>query len=111
MSLYTRKKDSKNEANRCFTCGAWFPIKDLDAGHYIHRDSLDFNFININPQCTKCNRYLHGNSGVYAHQLIKKYGLEEFEKLESLRFREHSYSIKELDNIIEDLKQKLAKLN
>jgi len=100
MSLFIRNRGAKDGANRCFTCGKWENIKDLDCGHYIHRDSLDFNEVNLQSQCTKCNRFLHGNSGVFAHNLIMTYGLQVYKELEGLRFREHYFSIKELEEII-----------
>jgi hypothetical protein len=88
---------------KCFTCSVIRPWKELDAGHYIHRDSLDFHPINIQPQCTACNRYRHGNSGVFAYNIMKKYGQKALDELESLRFKEHNFTIKELQEIINTL--------
>jgi hypothetical protein len=109
-SQLVRLEGSKDGVNRCFTCGAIILVKEANAGHYIHKDALDFHPINIQCQCVRCNKWLSGNLGVYAHNLIEKYGLEEYKKLESLRFREHHFTIKELEEIIDDLKQKLHQL-
>jgi hypothetical protein len=81
----------------------------MDAGHYIHRDSLNFDPVNIQAQCSKCNRYLHGNSGVFAYNISKRYGLEELERLESLRFKERYFKVSELYEIIDNLKSEIKK--
>lgn len=83
FSEWIRRRDL-----RCFTCPARFwdeelgewSIKGLQAGHFRH-GKLDFDEININAQCQRCNHFLHGNLGEYARRLIKKYGLKEFEAL------------------------------
>ncbi len=110
MSLWVRNRGAKDGVNRCFTCGQYIPVKELDAGHYIHRDSLDYHPLNIQPQCTRCNRFLHGNSGVFAHNLIVTYGLTAYNELEALRFREDYFGIRRLEEIIEDLTNKIKGL-
>ena len=40
-----------------------------------------FDEINVHAQCKKCNRFLYGNGAEYSARIIKKYGLEEYEKL------------------------------
>lgn len=107
MSQWVRLRGSKNGVNWCFTCNALVLVKEANAGHYIHKDALDFNPMNVQNQCVKCNKWLSGNLGLYAHNLIVKYGLEEYKKLESLRYREHHFTIKELEEIIEDLQIKI----
>ncbi len=86
-SEYVRRK----EDGICFTCGQRYwneelgenDWKRMEAGHYIH-NKLDFDDVNIHCQCTKCNRFLHGNLGIYAERLIFRYGVVE---LHSLRIR------------------------
>lgn len=79
----------------------------MDAGHFIHRNSLDFDLINIQPQCAKCNRYLSGNLGVFAYRLKNKYGLDEWDRLEGLRHKERHFNRQEYLGIINDFKDKL----
>ena len=45
----------------CFTCGDKRPWKKQQAGHYIHKDCLDFDERNINCQCRGCNSFKGGN--------------------------------------------------
>ena len=73
FSLWIRNRDKK-----CVTCGE---RETLQAGHFWH-GKLDFDEVNINAQCTRCNKWLHGNLGVYSHYLLNKYGLKEFQALE-----------------------------
>jgi hypothetical protein len=73
FSKWIRARDG-----RCVTCGE---RDGLQAGHFWH-NCLDFDEININAQCARCNHYLSGNLAPYAAYLIHKYGAEEFEKLE-----------------------------
>ncbi len=67
----------------CFTCRKQYHWKELQAGHYKH-NKLDFEPLNIHPQCVKCNRWLHGNLGSYSLWLIRTYGLDILETIDRL---------------------------
>ena len=67
----------------CFTCGGRYYWSQLQAGHFKH-NKLDFCNKNIHPQCVRCNKWLHGNLGVYAQRLIKKYGPGILDELDQL---------------------------
>lgn len=99
MSEYVRMRDK----NKCFTCGSY----GNQAGHFIHRDCLDYNEMAINCQCVRCNKWLHGNSAIYAINLIKKYGKKKVDNLILLANKPHPYSIQELEKIQEKLKAML----
>ena len=68
----------RNRDQLCVTCGS---RGNLNAGHFWH-GVLDFDEININAQCTKCNNYMSGNLAPYSIYLIRKYGQVAFEDLE-----------------------------
>lgn len=68
----------RNRDKRCVTCGS---TNSLQAGHFFH-GVLDFDEVNINAQCARCNKWLHGNLAVYSNYLLNKYGEEEFKKLD-----------------------------
>lgn len=72
FSKFIRQRDGK-----CVTCGS---TNQLQAGHFWH-GVLDFDEMNINAQCKKCNIWLSGNLAVYSTYLLEKYGLEKFEDL------------------------------
>lgn len=96
----------------CISCGKKGHWKEQNAGHFIH-NVLDFDEMNINCQCIRCNFHLHGNGVGYTISLIKKHGLK---KVEDLRLRastalkgekqEPEWYIKK----IEHYKKKVAKL-
>ena len=67
----TFSKWIRNRDGRCVTCGS---IKTPQAGHRWH-GKLDFDEININQQCSYCNKYLQGNLAKYDDYLIAKYGI------------------------------------
>lgn len=106
MSEFVRRRDK----GVCFTCGVQKPWKEMEAGHFIHRDHLDFNFVNINCQCARCNKFLSGNLDVYAEKLITKYGLDEFMKLSALRHSVAPWRIIYLEEVIANLKDLMAEL-
>ena len=63
MSLYVRERDKYT----CFTCGQTKGI--MNAGHFIH-GKLDYDEMNINCQCVSCNKWNHGNLGIYGVKLL-----------------------------------------
>lgn len=81
----------------------------MDAGHYIH-GRLDFDEDNIHAQCTHCNRYLHGNLGIYAEKLIALYGKDRVEKLRRRSTEIEKWSEDELKRLIEHYQKKITKL-
>lgn len=62
----------------CVCCGSH---GDLDASHFWH-GCLDFDEININATCRKCNRFMGGNLAPYSVYLLNKYGEKAFKDLE-----------------------------
>lgn len=72
FSLWIRNRDKV-----CVTCGS---IKNGQAGHRWH-GKLDFDEININRQCSACNKWKQGNLSKYDDYLIAKYGMEIWQQL------------------------------
>lgn len=105
MSEFVRRRDR----GVCFTCGDKRNWKEQQAGHYIHKDCLDFNFKNINCQCVRCNKWLSGNLGVYAENLMKKYFPEDIEKLREISKQIKKWTITELGEIERELKDLLKR--
>lgn len=76
-----------------------------EAGHYYsqgHHSALRFNEVNTNGQCTRCNRFLHGNLINYRHGLAKRYSQKQIDILDSIGTRNpvKKYSRFELEQII-----------
>ena len=93
FSLFVRKRDKV-----CITCGS---SNGLQAGHFVHGDNMDFVIENINAQCVRCNKWLHGNLGVYAIKIDEKYGLGTAKRLIALGRVYRGYRRKDFEEIIE----------
>lgn len=72
FSKWIRARDGK-----CVTCGS---ENTPQAGHRWH-GKLDFDEININQQCSGCNKWRQGNLSKYDDYLISKYGMEVWQEL------------------------------
>jgi len=109
FSLYIRTKGSNNGANRCYTCGTFKDIKELDAGHYVKRqyNTTKYDERNVKPQCKKCNRFMGGNQDEFAIHLKKDYGDDILEELNKLKWGYKKFSIEELEERITYYKEQL----
>lgn len=97
-----RKADAQRELNRwivhgrdadqpCISCGRHHTGIN-HAGHYRSRGSaphLALDPRNVHKQCAPCNLFLHGNLIEYRAGLIRRYGLEYVEALESDQGTKH----------------------
>lgn len=98
FSLWIRNRDK-----RCVTCGA---TTGLQAGHFWH-NVLDFDEININAQCARCNHFLSGNLAVYATYLIDRYGIKKFNDLKDRHYKAmagEKRSVEDYEALIEKYK-------
>lgn len=106
FSEYVRRA----EKGICFTCGKRNHWRNSHAGHYIHKDCLDFDCINIHCQCPRCNCYLSGNLGLYAERLIAEYGEEAIAELRTRSQQVKKFTLTELEDFINTYKQRLEQL-
>lgn len=82
MNQYARVRD---EYKPCISCGRHHQGQ-YHGGHYrtvAAASSIRFNVFNINKQCMPCNHHKSGNAVEYRINLVKKYGIEKVEWLES----------------------------
>ena len=72
---------------KCFTCGTIMPFESIQCGHFIsgRGNSLFFEETNSKIQCPVCNTFKGGNLEIYREKMIERYGIDEVERLESLR--------------------------
>lgn len=112
ISLYTRMKNADPFGNAlCFTCDIVRHYKELDAGHFIHGDNMDFIEDNLHPQCDTCNRHKSGNGVEYTMRMIKMYGIEYVEELQSKRHIAVKYGIADFLEIEARYKEKIKGLS
>lgn len=76
----------------CVTCGALKHWKKIQAGHFIpgRKGWILFCEEVINPQCSRCNRWLSGNWANYYEYMVKKHGLMKVLALIDLKNKEMS---------------------
>ena len=109
-SKYIRQKDADDNGQvKCYTCDKVKHWKSIDCGHYISRRHLSSRFYekNTKPQCKGCNIFKEGNKPVFALQLIKEYGKDVLEELDSLSHIKIKYDRNKLSNMIAYFKGKL----
>jgi len=81
---YIRLRD---KGNPCICCGRPLGYK-FDAGHYLesgNNPKIRYDENNIHAQSVYCNQYQGGNSDDYRGRLIAKIGVDEVERLESMK--------------------------
>lgn len=102
FNKYIRERDRERG---CISCGS----EVTEAGHYFsqgHHSSLRFDEVNVNGQCLRCNRFLHGNLINYRKGLVKRYGEEKIKRMETLveLRKAWKWSRMELEEIIKKYK-------
>lgn len=105
FNKFIRERD---KGSVCISCQKK-PLKE-NAGHFYNANnhwSVRFDERNVHLQCEHCNTYLSGNLIYYRENLIKKIGLDEFEKLSVKAKETRKYSKEELKEIIEVYRNKL----
>jgi hypothetical protein len=84
---YARLRDCAGSGGAsCISCSRWFSYEELDGGHFIPTtvSSTRFDERNINAQCHRCNRFLHGNIRGYFRGLETKLGRGALDDLEAI---------------------------
>lgn len=98
--VFNARVRQRDKDKGCISCGS----EITEAGHYYsqgHYSALRFNEVNTNGQCTRCNRFLHGNLIHYRQGLVKRYGQQKLDLLDSAaRTRVKKWSRIELEQII-----------
>ena len=98
------------ENGQCYTCPIKKPWKEMQAGHYEHKDCMDFIRENIHCQCVHCNKFLSGNRNSYALHLEKDYGYGILQKLRALADTGKNWRVGELLELIEKYRRELKEL-
>lgn len=115
--LLKKAQDTFNAFIRLRDCGkgcisCYKPVEH--AGHYYsegHHPALRFNEVNVNGQCCRCNKHLHGNLINYRIGLVKRYGEQKVQLLEFSAKKPHKcWSRVELIAIVEHYQNEAKKI-
>jgi hypothetical protein len=101
FSAYIRKRDAdKDGYGKCVTCRKW---SLLEAGHFIPRQhiSVRWDIRNVHGQCSRCNRWLHGDLIEYTLYMQKRYGVEVVEELMRFKNTTRKFNSAELLELID----------
>ena len=113
-SKYIRLSSAYNKEGmvKCYTCDNVKHWKSMDCGHYISRRILSSRYYDTNchPQCKGCNIFKEGNKPAYAIALIKEYGKDVLEELDSLSHILIKYDKNKLKTMIEFYKKKFKEI-
>jgi hypothetical protein len=102
FSLYVRNRGARFGYNHCYTCSAYLPVEELQAGHFINRRFFNVRWhpLNVWPQCNTCNVEKHGNLVKFKAKLIAQYTEEAIDALYDLSHENNGglddYEIKEI---------------
>lgn len=109
VSMYVRKSAETKLGVECYTCGKYFPVKNIQCGHFIPRsfNTTRFNLMNLHPQCVGCNVFKKGDLITYREHLVRDYGEEKVKLLEEMRHKLKQFKVYELDEIYQKYKAKI----
>lgn len=95
---------------RCISCQSVKRWREADNGHYIRRGpkTTRWDERNCNAQCKQCNGLQDGNKSGYTKGLIRKYGPEIIEILESTKSETTHITNSEGLELISIYKKKVA---
>ena len=121
FSKFIRLRDSIRTTGtkdncRCVTCGNMkpsFTTEDcIQAGHWLGgrtgKNLFDENA--VHGQCTRCNKYLHGNNANYTEYMMERYGQEECDRITRQANTSHRYAACEFREISDKYREKFNEL-
>lgn len=99
--------------DECYTCGLKRPRLELQCGHFISRqyNATRYDLNNVRNQCVNCNIWRRGNTAFFADNLLRDLGKEEFEALIKRGRSLKQFTVRELEEMIEEFKNKLQDLS
>ena len=113
FSYFIRLRDSdENGFVRCCTCGLGRLWKYVDCGHYVGRqhNGSRFSETNCAGQCKGCNKFEEGRKDKHRDYILKKYGQQELDLIESSKRHNRQLKQFELDYIENEYKEKAKAL-
>ena len=115
FSEYIRLRDTKPwnfEYGRCISCGRVLPWAKLQCGHYHSRIHMNTRFDerNCNAECISCNIYSADHLIDYRKNLIMKIGEKEVDMLDVRAHQSKSFSLFELQLLIQHYEEEVKKL-
>lgn len=99
---YMKANPRQNELGcACISCGKFYPIKLLQAGHFIttQKTFIKYDEANVNAQCYNCNYNLKGNWSGYYQGMLAKYGQATIDRLLEEKSLTKTFNTTELEEL------------
>jgi hypothetical protein len=112
FSKYIRTKNLRDNLVECVTCKRRYPLKSIQAGHFMSRRhySTRWDEENVFPQCYGCNVMQQGQQYLFSKFIDEKYG-EGYSDVLLFKSRETvKFSDFELEEMIQDYTKRLKDL-
>jgi len=111
FNRFIRGRDSSNGFFKCISCGEYYPVEKMNAGHYFSvrgNDGLRFNEYNVHGECSRCNLFDHSHLIWYGINLKERIGEIRYNALiEHARYLKKNpkkWTMDELDKLNEKYK-------
>jgi hypothetical protein len=101
FNKFVRERDKGKGCVSCITGGV------NNAGHFYHGhlySALQFNEMNVQGQCIQCNLGMAGNEKGFRQGLLRRYGQEKVDLLDSAARHKKKWQAHELEFIINHYK-------
>ena len=111
FSEYIRRRYAKNDIATCVTCGKQDHWKKLQAGHFQSRKhyATRWDETNVQVQCSGCNVFRWGEQYKFSKWLDANKGEGASEGLAEKANQIVKFTTNELEEMIEEYKEKLKK--
>jgi hypothetical protein len=113
VNRYARLRDCGDQGGcECISCGRWKPFEDLEGGHFIPStcSATRYDVRCVNAQCTRCNRFLHGDLRNYYEGMKRKWGQKVIDELQSKQYTVKKWSILELEDMLAEVERLTSEL-
>ena len=117
FSLYIRTRDAIKTTKtldnaKCYTCDFVYPIKNLQAGHFIpgRKNAFLFDENQVHAQCFRCNGPLKGNWVEYIKNLTLELGKDTVDEMINRKYEIKQLKSHDLITLKETYKGKLEAL-
>lgn len=117
FNTFIRLRDTKRSNGQdffiCISCGDPKGLDQMNAGHLYpvgSNESIRYDEDNCHGQCIACNLHKHGNQLAYYKNLVHRIGQSKVDMLDIKRNSLSKLARFEVEILIEEYKQKIAKL-
>lgn len=85
----------------CVSCKRWYPLKELQAGHFIdgRTNSILFDEEAVHAQCRSCNLFKSGAKAEYMIFMLDKYGEDKVREIVARKYQTVKYKLEDYEAI------------